>query len=107
MGNHTTHGYTGTPTYAAWHNIVSRCTNPNRWHKPRRFITPRWRVFANFLHDMGPCPDGCELRLLYDHDTYRKGACFWRPAHEPMRGYKLTDRDLWGATPTLASTTTE
>lgn len=73
----TTHGLSDTTEYFIWQGMWARCTNPN--HKSYnnyggRGITvcERWRLFENFLEDMGLRP-GPEYSL--DRKENDKGYC--------------------------------
>jgi hypothetical protein len=77
-----THAMSRTSTYAVWRSMLSRCTNPNAKDYPRyggRGITvcDRWRVFENFLADMGPRPDGLTLERENGARGYEPGNCKW------------------------------
>lgn len=63
------HGMTGTATYHSWQAAIKRCTNPNdpaypsyggREDNPRTFCE-RWKLFDNFLADMGEAPEKTTL----------------------------------------------
>ena len=83
--------------------MKARCNNPRNISYPRyggRGVTycPRWETFANFLEDMGECPEGHQLDkelkggigcLIYSPET-----CSWVTRSEncrhrrPAKGYK-------------------
>lgn len=72
-----------SPTYHSWSNMIQRCTNPNyRGNGYARYrgvtICGRWRVFENFLADMGPRPEGTTLGRILDLGNYEPGNCFWQ-----------------------------
>lgn len=84
----TTHGHARTghrsPEYAAWHNMLQRCTNPKsqRWNNyggnnPPVRVCKRWRKFVNFLADMGPRPKGTSLSRLGDIGNYCPSNTAW------------------------------
>jgi len=69
-------------TYRIWKNMRQRCTNPNnRWfHRyGGRGITfcERWDSFANFLADMGPCPEKLTLERRNNNIGYQPDNCIW------------------------------
>jgi hypothetical protein len=56
------HGFVGRPEYYIWTSMIQRCTNP----KARQYadyggrgikVCSRWRMFDNFIADMGPRPN--------------------------------------------------
>lgn len=71
-----------SPTYRAWQNMVSRCTqpsNPAHAHYKRRGITicERWLKFENFLADMGERPSGTSLDRTNNSGDYEPRNCRW------------------------------
>lgn len=96
------HGH-GTPTYWAWGNMVRRCTNQanSRWpsYGGRGIkVCERWLVFANFLADMGPRPEGRNgKRSLYSIDRidnagdYEPGNCRWATTQEQNANKRARD----------------
>lgn len=90
------HGKSRTKTYQAWNGMLTRCTNPKRADFPRyggRGITvcKRWFTFANFLADMGECPDGKSLDRYPNNDgNYEPGNCRWASLKEQARNKRTT-----------------
>jgi hypothetical protein len=95
------HGYSGTPTYNVWCNMVARCTRPQdsswKWYGARGIdVCDRWREdFVNFLADMGEKPDGMTLDRWpdndgdYEPDNCRLATPLMQARH--TRSYRLTD----------------
>lgn len=78
----TTHGMTGTPTYASWWAMLQRVasvTHRNAKHYALRGITmdPRWQEFENFYTDMGERPEGLSLDREDNDGGYCKSNCRW------------------------------
>ena len=72
-----------TKVYRAWIGMMSRCSNPNAQsykHYGGRGISvcERWRVFENFLADMGEPSAGLSLDRYPDQNgNYEPGNCRW------------------------------
>lgn len=100
-------------TWSIWRDMTKRCRNRNCKSYPYyggRGITvcKRWRdSFANFLEDMGECPDHLTIERKRVNGNYTKSNCCWanrfdqvhnrRPVSEwrarpgPKLGFKNTD----------------
>lgn len=79
---HATHKMSFSLTYSSWHNMKTRCDNPNATNFSEyggRGIVydPRWELFENFLEDMGECPAGLSLDRRDPHENYYKENCHW------------------------------
>jgi len=79
---HSKRGQPRTPTYYSWAAMVRRCTNPNTRDWPLyggRGVTvcDRWRVFANFLADMGERPPGMTIHRRDSNKGYGPENCCW------------------------------
>lgn len=48
--------------------------------KKGHYVDPAWKLFKDFLRDMGPRPEGTTLDRLYNPDpVYGPGKCVWKP----------------------------
>lgn len=81
-GHSSSHGIQ-TPTYKSWGSMLQRCLNPNN---PAYYnyggrgirVCEQWRVFANFLKDMGEKPSADFSIERKDNDgNYEPGNCKW------------------------------
>ena len=96
------HAYEGrkTRTYRIWAGVIQRCTNPNteasKYYADRGIsICARWRVFKNFLEDMGECPGpGYSIDRFPDRKgNYEPGNVRWATGKEQQRN--RDDRKLY------------
>lgn len=79
--------YSGTPTYRTWASIIQRCTNTNStgWHKygARGIkVCDRWRIYLNFLEDMGERPQGKSIDRINNEGNYEPSNCRWATPYE-------------------------
>lgn len=83
----TTHGMTHTTTHHVWKSMVQRCTNPknkswNDYGGRGIALCDNWRIFANFLADMGACPPGMSIERHDNNAGYHKDNCHWATRKE-------------------------
>jgi hypothetical protein len=81
----------GSPTYLSWKSMKVRCDNPTG--RSRCYvgieICDRWRVFSNFLADMGERPEGMTLDRINPFGNYEPGNCRWAtPGQQRMNTRK-------------------
>ena len=75
--------------------MVNRATNPNdpKWkHYGGRGIgvNDEWKVFANFLRDMGEAPKGFSLERKDNEKGYSKENCCWIPVAEQAKNRRTS-----------------
>jgi hypothetical protein len=86
----TTHGQSGTRTYASWSSMKSRCSNPKNssWeYYGGRGITvcAKWQEYTNFLADMGERPLGKSLDRIDSNGNYEPGNVRWATPSEQIK----------------------
>lgn len=94
----TTHGHcTGgfSKTYHSWRGMVERCTNPKHiaWknYGGRGIaVCERWKLFENFLADMGERPEGMSLDRTDPNKGYSPTNCRWATNKEQARSTRKT-----------------
>ncbi len=87
MGKHSRHGMCGTPTYLSWGSMISRCGNPKttgyKDYGGRGIkVCARWKIFTNFLKDMGVRPERTSLHRIDNDKGYFKKNCKWASPKE-------------------------
>src|SRR4051812_48713480 len=80
-GYRARHGYKGTPTYKSWDKMMVRCFNPRnvgfKYYKGAGItVCERWRIFTNFLADMGERPT-----VLHSLDRFPNHAGNYEPGN--------------------------
>jgi hypothetical protein len=78
--------------------MMQRCTNPNNTQYKdygERGITvcDRWKVFKNFLADMGVRPEGMTLDRKDNNKGYTPKNCKWSTRSEQQRNRR--DNNVW------------
>ncbi len=87
----TRHGMSLSREYNSWNSMMDRCTNPNGAKYPEYGargikVCERWRLFDNFLADMGPRPAGTSLdRFPGQEGDYEPGNCRWATPKQQAR----------------------
>lgn len=87
-----------TPEYHNWDGIIQRCFNPkNKGFKNYggRGITvdPRWRIYENFIADVGRCPGpGYSLDRKNNDGNYEPGNVHWATREEQARNRRDNHR---------------
>ena len=69
-------------TWSIFRNMHTRCSNPNavNWKYyggAGITVCSEWRMFDQFLSDMGDAPDGLELDRIESMGPYCKSNCRW------------------------------
>ena len=91
------HGKTGTPTHNSWKAMRDRCERPGtngyeRYGGRGITVCERWRLFENFLADMGERPAGTTLDRIENSHGYGPGNCRWATALEQQNNRRVCRR---------------
>lgn len=82
-------------TYSTWKAMMTRCTN----EKAKSYakyggrginVCERWRVFDNFLADMGERPEGTTIDRINNHAGYSVENCRWATPAQQSRNQTTT-----------------
>ncbi len=91
MGNTARrHGKTYSPTWKSWQAMHARCNYQcvngyERYGGRGISVCERWKVFENFLADMGERPEGMTLDRIDSNRNYEPGNCKWSTRSEQQR----------------------
>lgn len=80
--NAITHGMSKSPTHTCWKNMRRRCeTKSSSRYKNYGArgikVCDRWKIFENFLNDMGEKPSGLTLERIDVDKDYQPDNCRW------------------------------
>lgn len=96
--NRARHGYSQTPTGAAWYGMRQRCYNPNDKNYSSYGgrgieVCKRWQEsFENFFADMGEAPKGLTLDRIEVDGNYEPGNCRWATRQTQQRNRRNNPR---------------
>lgn len=84
-----------TPTYLTWRGMIARCNNPKatgyKNYGGRGIkVCGRWKIFENFLADMGERPEGLTLDRENSDENYEPGNCRWATEQEQRANMRRT-----------------
>jgi len=91
----TKHRLSNSRVFKIYHNMINRCNNrkiKNYKNYGGRGITvcDRWKLFENFLADMGHPPEGLTLERRNVNGNYDIDNCYWASKIEQSRNKRDT-----------------
>jgi hypothetical protein len=89
-GGNFKHGQRHKSTYRSWDAMLQRCNNPKntryKYYGGRGIsVCERWRLFINFLADMGERPPGTTLDRIDPNGNYEPGNCRWATQSQQIK----------------------
>lgn len=79
------HGASHTPTWNAWQRMWRRTKHHQHYIRLGITVCHRWRLFENFLSDMGVIPNGMTLGRINNAKGYYPGNCRWEDKKQQAR----------------------
>lgn len=81
--------------------MLKRCRDKSRpeykWYGGRGItVCDRWKLFRNFLEDMGPKPNGFSLDRIDNNKGYSKENCRWATSKEQSDNRRIQKECLRG-----------
>lgn len=97
MARNTKHGMSESNEHQIWCGMWQRCGNPNeicwRNYGGRGIkVHDRWRLFENFLADMGPRPPGMSLDRIDVNGNYEPGNVRWATTKTQRRNGRVATK---------------
>lgn len=89
-------GKRSSKEYDSWAHMIDRCTNPDskswdRYGGRGISVCDRWRLFDNFLEDMGPKPGpDYQIERTNNNGNYEPGNCVWATRRQQCRNRSTT-----------------
>ena len=88
----SSHNMSESSTYRTWRNMLQRCENEKNPHYKSYgargiIVCDQWKIYANFLKDMGVRPKNTTLDRIDNDGNYELKNCRWATSKQQSRNH--------------------